>query len=68
MDTQTLGREDPKRVPKYLTRGLSSPWLETLPRPPSEELGEDIELKELKYIGSYNWVESENPTIIVPGP
>ena len=28
---------------------------------------QDIQPKNLTYIGSYNWIESTVPTIIVPG-
>lgn len=27
----------------------------------------DISLQDVQYIGSYNWVDSRQPTIIVPG-
>ena len=57
-------RKKRKRNP---TSGLLKDVLETLSPPVLEGSERDIVPKDLVYIGSYNWVDSPNPTIIVPG-
>ncbi|OCH92808.1 hypothetical protein OBBRIDRAFT_790819 [Obba rivulosa] len=49
-----------------LLEGLSVTPLQVLEKP-KEMVGQDIQLKDFQYIGSYNWTNSERPTIIVPG-
>ena len=52
--------------PKYdPSSGFTEPALGTL-SPPTPE-GPDIVLGAVDYLGSYNWVDSEDPTIVVPG-
>lgn len=50
-----------------ITSGLLRNVLETLSLPILEGSEEDIVLEDLLYIGSYNWVDSVRPTIVVPG-
>ena len=49
------------------TSGLLKGVLETIPPPVLEGSERDIEPEDLVYIGSYNWVDSQQPTIVVPG-
>ncbi|KAH9947480.1 hypothetical protein B0H21DRAFT_789871 [Amylocystis lapponica] len=49
-----------------LMEGLASTPLQRFSKP-SGVSGPNIEIKNLEYVGSYNWVESAQPTIIVPG-
>lgn len=41
--------------------------INTLERPEEDFDGEEITIKNFAYAGSYNWVEAEQPTILVPG-
>ena len=47
--------------------GLIQAVLETLSPPTLEGSERDIVPEDVVYVGSYNWVDSPNPTIIVPG-
>lgn len=53
-----------------LMDGLEGSPLMILPNPtldsddPKED---DVRVKDCTYIGSYNWIESETPTILIPG-
>jgi len=47
--------------------GLIKVVLETLSPPTLDGSERAIVLKDVVYIGSYNWVNSPNPTIVVPG-
>ena len=58
--SQTKDKDDP-------TSSLPEGVLETIPLPTLEGSEEDIVPKDLIYIGSYNWVDSPKPTIVVPG-
>ena len=49
------------------TSGLLDGVLVTLSPPIVEGHEKDITLEDLVYIGSYDWVETPEPTIIVPG-
>ena len=49
------------------TSGLLKDVLETFSPPILEGSESDIAPEDLVYIGSYNWVDSQNPTIVVPG-
>ena len=49
------------------TSGLLKDVLETISPPILEGSEGDIVLDDLVYIGSYNWVDSPEPTIVVPG-
>lgn len=51
---------------RNITEGLVSTPIETLKKP-AEEVGKNIVLKEFGYLGSYNWLNDVQPTIIVPG-
>jgi hypothetical protein len=57
-------RKNRKRDP---TSGLLKGVVETIAPPILEGSEKDIVPEDLTYIGSYNWVDSPNPTIIVPG-
>ena len=47
--------------------GLRTESISTISRPADESNGKDIVIKDLTYLGSYNWVDAKQPTIIVPG-
>ena len=49
------------------TSGLLKGVVETIPPPILDGSEEHIVPEDLMYIGSYNWVDSPNPTMIVPG-
>ena len=49
------------------TSGLLEDVVETLSPPILEGSEGDVVPEDLAYIGSYNWVDSPNPTIVVPG-
>jgi len=46
--------------------GLNTTPIQTLQKPVTAS-GEDIVLRNFRYLGSYNWTDSASPTIIVPG-
>ncbi|KAF8906421.1 hypothetical protein CPB85DRAFT_1436926 [Mucidula mucida] len=46
---------------------LAQDALATIPLPQKETSGDEIVISDFAFIGSYNWKESEEPTIIVPG-
>lgn len=56
-------------VDRDILEGLLPSPLQTVAKPSdSTDIDrEGIKVKDLKYVGSYNWVESKQPTIIVPG-
>ncbi|KAI0292391.1 hypothetical protein BC826DRAFT_439150 [Russula brevipes] len=41
--------------------------IETIPQPPRPSLLNDIPIENVQYVASYNWVDAEKPTIVVPG-
>lgn len=41
--------------------------IQTITIPDESELQEDVQITDSKYIGSYNWIKQDSPTIIVPG-
>ena len=47
--------------------GLLPSPIQTVAKPSASADADEIKVDDLKYIGSYNWVESQKPTIIVPG-
>ncbi|KAF9012778.1 hypothetical protein BDZ89DRAFT_1077357 [Hymenopellis radicata] len=47
--------------------GLARDALATIPLPLKETSGDEIVISNFAFIGSYNWKEREQPTIIVPG-
>jgi hypothetical protein len=47
--------------------GLRTEPLSTISKPADESNGKDIVIKDLTYLGSYNWVDAKQPTILVPG-
>ncbi|KAI0927624.1 hypothetical protein AcV5_008108 [Taiwanofungus camphoratus] len=51
---------------RMITDGLSLAPIETLGRP-AEEVGKKITVKDLEYLASYNWLDTAQPTIVVPG-
>ena len=58
----------PPKQPKHdPTSGLLKDVLETISPPILEGSERYIVPEDLIYIGSYNWVEAPNPTIVVPG-
>jgi len=59
-----VSRKKHKRDP---TPSLLKDVLETLSPPILEGSERDVILNDLVYIGSYNWVDSPKPTIVVTG-
>jgi hypothetical protein len=45
----------------------TSTIIETIPAPPRLTAPKRIPIENVKYISSYNWINTEDPTIIVPG-
>ncbi|KAL0954098.1 hypothetical protein HGRIS_005245 [Hohenbuehelia grisea] len=52
---------------EYLWDGLKPGLLQSIEQPQDVLDGSVVELSNITYIGSYNWVDAESPTIIVPG-
>lgn len=50
-----------------ILEGLLPSPVQTIEKPAACADADEIRVRDLKYIGSYNWVESQKPTIIVPG-
>jgi hypothetical protein len=51
-----------------IKKGLdTSKVIETIPAPPRPSPPEDIPIENVQYVASYNWVDSEQPTVVVPG-
>lgn len=47
--------------------GLIMTPLKTIPVPEEDPDQDNVIVKDCTYIGSYNWIKREIPTIIVPG-
>ena len=47
--------------------GLLPSPIQTVTKPSASADDDEVKVNDLKYIGSYNWVEAQKPTIIVPG-
>jgi hypothetical protein len=45
----------------------TSKVIETILTPPRPSTVEDIPIENVQYVSSYNWVDKEQPTIVVPG-
>jgi hypothetical protein len=45
----------------------TSKAIEPIPSPPHPSTVEDIPIENVQYVSSYNWVDKEQPTIVVPG-
>ncbi|KAK0448469.1 uncharacterized protein EV420DRAFT_1711802 [Desarmillaria tabescens] len=58
----TANRSAPKRD---ITEGLTANPISTLAVPAEDE--EIAAIKDVRYIGSYNWMDNPSPTILVPG-
>ena len=53
---------------REITEGLGTTVVRTLAKPVvSTSTGDPIKPANVKYVGSYNWVDEAHPTIIVPG-
>jgi hypothetical protein len=51
-----------------IKKGLDmSRIIETIHPPPRPSVLEDIPIENVQYVASYNWVDAEQPTIVVPG-
>ncbi len=56
-----------QRAPKrQFHDGLDPTPLQTLQKP-KDTAGEDVKINDLTYIGSYNWANENQRTIVVPG-
>lgn len=56
-----------KRLHRWMFHDLIQQPLETLSHPTLQGPEGHIAPRDLKYIGSYNWIDAPTPTIIVPG-
>jgi hypothetical protein len=69
------GRGDGSAAPPHgfpseanLKKGLdTSKVIETILAPPRPSALEDVPIENVQYVASYNWVDKEEPTIVVPG-
>jgi len=52
---------------RLVTDGLLSKPVQTISRPNVDPKAVDITITNLEYIGSYSWVKTSSPTIVVPG-
>jgi hypothetical protein len=52
---------------RLVSDGLFSKPVQTIGRPDVDPEAVDISITNLEYIGSYNWVKTSSPTILVPG-
>ena len=51
-----------------IKKGLdTSEVMETIPTPSHPTGVEDVPIENVQYVASYNWVDTEQPTIVVPG-
>lgn len=51
-----------------MKKGLdTSKVIETVPVPPHPSAPEVIPIENVQYVTSYNWVDTPQPTIVVPG-
>jgi len=51
-----------------IKKGLdTSKVIETVPVPPRPSGVEDLPIENVQYVASYNWVDTEQATIVVPG-
>jgi hypothetical protein len=60
---------DPKQI---MSDGLEDQPVQTIERPTAgrsheEDRDREIQITEVRPVGSYNWVKTSQPTIIVPG-
>lgn len=54
---------------RSLTEGLHPIPVKTLARPTSQQISNNVvAVKNLEYIGSFNWTNATKPTVIIPGP
>jgi hypothetical protein len=47
--------------------GIEDTPIQTIAVPNADSEQEDVAVTNCKYIGSYNWIKGETPTILVPG-
>src|SRR6266702_7185929 len=45
----------------------TSKIIETIPQPTRASAPEDFPIENVNYVASYNWIDTEKPTIVVPG-
>ncbi|KAI0783481.1 hypothetical protein C8Q75DRAFT_810811 [Abortiporus biennis] len=57
------------RKPRKFNEDLNPTSIHTIPKPgiPEGTGNEDLEVQNLSCIGSYSWINSDQPTILVPG-
>ena len=67
MSTQPPTKRSRRKRKYNPTSGLLKDVLETISPPVLEGSEKDVVPEDVVYIGSYNWVNSPTPTIIVPG-
>ncbi|KAH9919324.1 uncharacterized protein B0H18DRAFT_1028382 [Fomitopsis serialis] len=70
--TTHRGNTKPSRTQQFrplrlnILDGLERPELETLQKPETRAT-ESVTIRDVEYIGSYNWLDQKKPTIVVPG-
>ena len=68
--SSATSRATPTNFPSEadIKKGLdTSKVVETIPPPPRPSAVEDVPIENVQYVASYNWVDKEDPTIVVPG-
>ncbi|KAF8964248.1 hypothetical protein BDZ97DRAFT_1817182 [Flammula alnicola] len=50
-----------------IMEGLNEVALQSISVPEVDESQEDVQITDCKYVGSYNWLKRDTPTILVPG-
>ncbi|KZT22819.1 hypothetical protein NEOLEDRAFT_1097007 [Neolentinus lepideus HHB14362 ss-1] len=61
-------RPAPASIPRRdYHEGLGTTALKVLNKPSTGASAQDVQITNLEYLASYNWVEAQKPTIIVPG-
>ena len=51
-----------------IKEGLDTSRIETILAPAQPTAPDTVPIENVKYVASYNWVDTENSTIVVPGP
>ena len=47
--------------------GLLPDVLKSIPKPEAIPAELDVEISDVQYLASYNWIDAKTPTIVVPG-
>ena len=52
---------------REISEGLQSTAIQNVTKPSTTRGAGSVEARDVKFIGSYNWVDAVKPTMIVPG-